>query len=199
VPLRGDLEPLGAAGKKERMGKAKGIAIINAVKALRQKKDAARAALPKELHRYLKERVLISSWYPEEDFLAILRALAKVMPDPGTNPYEYMGRLSARADLASVYAHLIRQGDPAATLRRTSVTWGLYHDTGKQEVVESGDNYVVTEISGYGLPSRESCGTVKGWNVELAEQAGGRNVKAIHEECVLDGAKACRFKVSWTS
>jgi hypothetical protein len=180
------------------MGKAKGTSILNAVKALRSRKDAARAALPKHLHRYLEERILISSWYPEEDFLAILRALAKVMPDPGMDFYEYMGRLSGRADLGGIYSHLIRQGDPATTLRRTAVTWGFYHDTGKQEVVEAGDNYVVTEISGYDSPSRESCGTVKGWNAELAEMAGGKNVKVIHDECVLDGAKACRFKVSWT-
>ncbi len=180
------------------MGKAKGIAIINAIKALRSMKDAARKALPEHLHRYLEERIMISSWYPEEDFLALLRALAKVMPDPGMDPFEFMGRVSARADLGGVYAHLIRQGDPAATLRRTAITWGLYHDTGKQEVVASGDGYVVTEISGYVLPSRESCGTVKGWNAELAVMAGGKNVKAVHKECVLDGAKACRFEVTWT-
>jgi len=180
------------------MGKAKGTAIIYAIKVLRSNKDAARNALPEHLRWYLSERILVSSWYPEEDFLEILRALAKVIPDTGMDPFEFMGRLSARADLTGVYAHLIRQGDPATTLRRTSITWGLYHDTGKQEVVASGDGYVVTEISGYALPSRESCGTVKGWNAELAVIAGGKNVKATHKECVLDGAKACRFKVTWT-
>ena len=181
------------------MGKAKGTTIINAIKVLRTKKDAARKVLPERLHKYLEtERILISSWYPEEDFLDIVRALAEVIPDPGMDSYEFMGRLSARHDLEGVYANLIRSGDPAATLRRTTITWGLYHDTGKQAVVESGDNYVVTEISGYAHPSRESCGTVKGWNAELAAMAGGKNIQVVHEGCVLDGAKACRFKVTWT-
>jgi len=180
------------------MGKIKGIAVINAIKVLRGNKDAARKALPVHLHRYLEERLMVSSWYPEEDHLAIIRALAKVIPDPGMDRFEFMGRISARADLGGVYAHLIREGDPAATLRRTTITWGLYHDTGKQEVVESGDNYIVTEISGFETPSRESCGTVKGWNAELAVMAGGKNVMAVHKECVLDGASACRFEVTWS-
>jgi hypothetical protein len=162
------------------------------------KKEEAKKFLPENLHWYLRERILVSSWYPEEDCLEILRALAKITPDPGMDVYEFMGRLSARADLGGVYAHLIRQGDPATTVRRTSIVWGLYHDTGKQEVVESGDDYVVTEISGYAHPSRESCGNVKGWNAALAEMAGGKNVQVTHKECVLDGAKACRFKVTWT-
>ncbi len=181
------------------MGKAKGTAIIYAVKVLRSNKDAAQKALPEHLRWYLEERIMVSSWYPEEDFLEILRAVAKITPDTGMDPFEFMGRLSARADLRGVYAHLIRQGDPATTLRRTSVIWGLYHDTGKEEVVESGENRVVTQVSGFEHPSRESCRTVLGWNAELAAIAGGKDVKAVHGECVLDGANACRFEVTWTS
>jgi len=181
------------------MGKAKGTTLINAVKALRMKKDLARTVLPEHLHRYLEERIMASSWYPEEDLFEILRALTKVLPDPGMDVYEFMGRLSARADLGGTYAHLIRQGDPATTLRRASISWDLYHDTGKEEVVESGDNYVVTEISGYAHPSREICLTGKGWIRELVTLAGGKEIRVVHEKCVLDGASACRFKVTWTS
>ncbi len=183
------------------MGKAKGTTMIQAVKVLRLKKDEARKVLPEHLHRYLDlERILASSWYPEEDYLAILRALAKVSPDPGMDIYEFMGLVWARIDLGrrGIYAHLIRRGDPATTLRRTSVVWGLYHDTGKEEVVESGDNYVVTEIFGYKHPSREVCSIVKGWNAELSTLAGGKEVRVDHERCVLAGASACRFKVTWT-
>jgi hypothetical protein len=112
--------------------------------------------------------------------------------------YEYMGLVTARSHLGSLYSHLIREGDPATTLRRATFTWGLYHDTGKKEVIESGDDYVISQISGFEYPSRENCGTTIGWNAELARMAGGKNVKATHTECVLDGAKACRFEVRWT-
>ena len=180
------------------MAKAKGTALIHAVKTLRLKKDVAQTMLPKHLHWYLEDRIMVSSWYPEEDLLEILRALSKVLPDTGMDIYEFMGRVSARTDLGGMYAHLIRQGDPATTLRRTSIIWGLYHDTGKEEVIESGDGYVVTQIAGFEFPSRESCGCVKGWNAELAAMAGGKNVETLHKECVLDGASACRFEVRWT-
>lgn len=179
------------------MGKAKGASLLPMIKYLRRNREAAASLLPEEMHRYLKERILISSWYPEEDFLAILRCLGKIIPDPGMDVYEFMGRISARVDLGGVYAHLVRQGDPAATLRRTAIIWGLYHDTGKEEVVEEGPDFVVTQIIGFESPSRESCGTVKGWNAELAAMAGGKDVTAAHRECVLDGAPACRFEVRW--
>jgi hypothetical protein len=179
------------------MGKAKGTALVNAIKALRLKKDAARAALPKHLHRYLEERILISSWYPEEDLRAILRTLAKVMPDPGMDMYEFMGRHLARADLEGVYAHLLRENDPATTLRRTAVTWGFYHDTGKEVVVESGHDHAAIEISGYDSPSWETCGTVKGYIHEKVKMAGGKDIHVAHPKCVLAGADACRFEVTW--
>ncbi len=180
------------------MGKAKGTTLINAVKALRLKKDEARAALPERLHGYLEERILVSSWYPEEDLLAILRALAKVMPSPGMDIYEFMGRILARTDLGGVYALLLRKGDPAATLRRTAITWEHYHDTGKEVVVESGDNHAAIEISGYDSPSRETCGSVKGYIHEKVAMAGGKEIRVVHNKCVLDGVSACRFEVTWT-
>ena len=180
------------------MGKIKGVAVINVVKVLRMKKDEARKLLPEHLHGYLEDRVMPSSWYPEEENWELLRALARLLPDPGMDIYEYMGLITARSDLGGVYAHLIRQGDPATTLRRATFTWGLYHDTGKKEVIESGDDYVISEIAGFENPCRESCGTTKGWNAELAKMAGGKNVEVTHTKCVLDGASACRFEVRWT-
>ncbi len=180
------------------MGKAKGISLINAVKTLRLKKDAARAVLPEHLHKYLEERVLVSSWYPEEDLLAILRALAKILPDPGMDIYEFMGRILARTNLEGAYALLLCEGDPAATLRRTAITWEHYHDTGKEVVVESGDNHAAIEISDHDTPSRESCGTVKGYIHEKVAMAGGKDICVVHKKCVLAGASACRFEVTWS-
>ena len=180
------------------MGKVKGIALINAVKVLRMKKDEARKLLPERLHGYLEERILISSWYPEEDLLEILRTLAKLIPDPGMDIFEFMGRMSAAADLGGVYAHLVREGGPAATLRRTAITWEHYHDTGKEKVVEFADDHVVIEISEYAHPSREVCGSTKGWFHELVKLAGGKGIGVVHSKCVLDGATACRFEARWT-
>jgi hypothetical protein len=181
------------------LGNAKGTTLINAVKALRSDKNAARALLPEHLHKYLDEPILPFAWYPEEDVLAIVRAVAKVTPIPGVDIYDFMGRTLARTDLEGVYAHLLCPGDPERSLREAAIIWGVYHDTGKVVVVESGDNYVVTENSGHTYPSREICRIVAGWNAELAVMAGGKNVKVLHDECVLEGAKACRFKVSWTN
>ena len=62
------------------MARAKGTALIGAVKMLRKRKDEARALLPEALHRYLSVSVLPASWYPEEDLLKLIRALLEIMP-----------------------------------------------------------------------------------------------------------------------
>ena len=179
------------------MGKVKGISLINAIKTLRSNKDAARKALPEHLHWYLDERIVISSWYPGEDQIEILRGLAKILPDPGMDIFEFMGRQAARADIRGVYAHLFREGDPAATLRKAAIIWQNYYDSGKEEVVEARDGYVAIELSGFENSARESCQRIKGYNYELAVMAGGKDVHVDHTRCVLDGAKACRFEVTW--
>jgi hypothetical protein len=180
------------------MGKAKGTTLVNAVKALRLKKEEARRFLPERLHGYLEGRVLVSSWYPEEDLLEILRALARVLPSPGIDIFEFMGRVSARTDLGGVYAPLLREGDPGGTLRRGVVVWRSYHDTGKHEVVEAREDFAAFTLSGFDHPSREICGTIVGWNHELVTLAGGKDARVVHTACVLDGAAECWFEVRWT-
>jgi len=177
----------------------KGITILNAVKTLRLKKAESRALLPMDLHRYLEDRILVSSWYPEEDLLGLLRVLGKILPDPGIDIFEFMGLASARTDLSGVYSHMLRLGDPVGTLRHGSVLWRSHHDTGKLEVVVSSPERAVVQLSGFGFPSNEICRTIKGWIRELIRMAGGKDVSVADDQCVVRGDTACRFDAKWTA
>ena len=181
------------------MAKVKGSSMLGAVKALRLRKDESRALLPWELRHYLEDRVLVSSWYPEEDLLCLLKALDKILPDQGMDVYEFMGLMSARADLSGVYSNMFRPGDPVGSLKRCSVIWQSHHDTGKLEVVVSSQERAVVQLSGFGLPSNELCRTIKGWIRELITMAGGKDTIVVDDQCVVRGDTACRFDAKWAA
>lgn len=179
------------------MPKIKGTAILNTVRTLRSMKDDARRVLRSDLHHYLEDRVLVSEWYPEVEQLELLRALVKLIPDQGMDPWEFMGRYTAQSDLTGLYKNLLRGGDPVRTLKNGAVLWRTYHDTGNTEVVFDGPSSALVRLKGYRLPSREMCGILGGWYGEMVRMAGGREVQVKHEECVLDKADCCQWAVKW--
>src|SRR4051812_2880421 len=103
--------------------------MLSAVKALRSAGAMAREVLPPRFHRYLEERILVSSWYPETDLMGLLAALGKMMP-AGSDPFVFMGRTTAREHLAGIYRGHLRPGDVERTLRSGNALWRNYHDTG---------------------------------------------------------------------
>ena len=184
------------------MARIKGTAMLNAVKFLRANfKDKARQVLPPELHKYLDTRVLPSSWYPEEENLALIRALARLLkenvPGVGDDVYALMGRTVAQADLSSFYASLIRPGDPEETLKRAQVTWRMYHDTGTFQVGIHGPGRARVELSDYGLPSSEMCSLLKGFHEQMVAMAGAREVSSEEIACRNRGDRTCVWEMRW--
>src|SRR5215475_14219948 len=112
------------------MARVKGANVLAAVKMLRANRERAVALLPPKYHRYLDERIFVSSWYPEADQLELLRAVSFMLP--GTpDPWVTIGRIAARDDLKDLYRTLVRPGDLRDTLRMSSSLWHTFHDTGQ--------------------------------------------------------------------
>ncbi|HEU4383703.1 MAG TPA: DUF2378 family protein [Anaeromyxobacteraceae bacterium] len=184
------------------MARIKGTAMMNAVKFIRGNfKEKARQILPPELHKYLDARILPSSWYPEEENLALIRALARLLrenvPDVGDDVYAVMGRTVAQADLSGIYANLVRAGDPQETLRRAQVGWRLYHDTGSFQVDLQGPGRARVELSDYGLPSSEMCALLKAFHEQMMVMAGAQEVSSEEISCRSRGGRTCVWEMRW--
>src|SRR5262245_10123797 len=109
------------------MGRVKGITLLDAVKFLRTRRDAAEEVLPKQLHSYLDDQVSQSMWYPETDLVELIRGVAKLLPGPEDRALMMMGERSARAQTV-VYGDLIRG---VQSNSRTFALWSTQHDTGE--------------------------------------------------------------------
>lgn len=177
------------------MGQIKGVAVIDAVKALRKLRAVALAVLPEHVHSYLDTRILISSWYSEADFLELLRGLEKVIPDPGMDKFEWIGRLGARSDFTGVYAGTILKGRPLETLRRYPRMWRLYHDSGKVEV-EAGETGGQVTISHYLVTFEEFCRVQNGHFAELLTLVGAADVTVRNTRIGSDSEPGC-WEINW--
>ncbi len=174
------------------ISKTKGIAILPIVKALRANPEWARRILPAPLHHYLTDHVLASSWYPDEDWLALLRALSTAITaeQAPEGPWVYFGRSAALRDLADdqsqvpaaartdtggVYRQLATGAlDPIGLVRRTAKVWSLYHDTGTVEAIRDRQrsNVVIYRLVDYPLACREVFEINRGYLEEHGRLAG---------------------------
>lgn len=180
------------------MPRAKGASLVGAVKWLRQSRDAALQALPARLHHYLDDRIQIASWYPEEDLVELVRALARILPAGEGDIYEQMGRFSARDQLAGVYRHLLEGGDALSIPRRGLVLWQSQHDSGRLSVAMEGDGSARIEVVDYAMPTREMCGILLGYTVEMFVMADLKDPSVRKTACRLAGADRCAWQIRWT-
>jgi hypothetical protein len=179
------------------MPKVKGSNVLSAVKMLRAHRERAIALLPPQYHHYLEERILVSRWYPEEDQIALLRAVAFMLP--GTpDPWMVMGRIAARSDLGDLYSYLIRPGDLKDSLRASSSLWRTFHDTGELKITLEEPTRAVAVLRGYEVTAREMCRVIGGYVTEVVTVAGARDVKTVKLGCKHSGAVECTWQMTWS-
>ncbi len=129
----------------------KGTCIAPIVAALRShpKRDAL---VPKHLSKYFEQPVLVSGWYPNDDYFQLLEIVANAFERRqfGGDPWVRMGTAAAQRDIAGVqdvgehmriaqggvYKKYGRvEGGIAGFVQRAAKIWSQYHDTGHYEIV----------------------------------------------------------------
>lgn len=178
------------------MANAKGISLVDMVKFLRVRREAAEPLLPEPLRHYLDEQVSIAQWYPEEDMIGLVRVLAQVIPSGDEPPLRLIGRLNARNHIAGAYAHLFEGADVAVLPIRARTLWSAMHDTGElRMVVEDGQANIT--ISDYGYPNAELCEMIEPYLEELFLASGLEKADIHKQSCCLTGASVCRYLATW--
>ena len=175
------------------MSKAKGSILVGAVKALRQRKDEALAVLPESMHRYLTDRILMADWYPQEDLLALIRALMKIIPGDPDQVLRGMGAATARELGDGVYSNLMTNSGSAST---TFALWSSMHDSGTLKARrDAKTKEIVFELVDFGSPSAEMC-AITGAFIQESVRMSGHTGTVQKTSCVLDGGACCRWTTS---
>jgi hypothetical protein len=163
---------------------------------LRAHRERAVALLPPDLHHYLDERVIVSSWYPEADQLGLLRAVAFLLP--GTpDPWVQIGRIAARTDLSDLYKTIVRPGELKDALRASTSLWRTFHDSGELKLTLEEPGRILATLRGYAATAREMCRVIGGYVTEVATVASGHEIKTVKLGCTLAGAPECSWRLTW--
>ncbi len=180
-------------------GNIKGTAVIDLVKALRVRRERSLAMLPEALRHYVigGQQILSSNWYPDDEFMSLASVLVEIMPDPGIDRWESIGRFGAKRDFNGVYAPLVKRGDPAMTLTFFPAVWQQYHDRGevKVEISNSGARAQL-EIRQYLTSFDTFCRLQVGHVAELILAAGASDA-AVQVVRTSSGETAARFDARW--
>jgi hypothetical protein len=172
------------------MGKIKGSAVLLAVKMLRSRREGAAALLPPRLAHYLEERIVVASWYPEEDLIALLEACHGLMPEVS---YEVMGAMAARGHLEGVYADLLHRRGPT----RSRTLWKTQHDSGALSVTAETPNSTTYELVDWDHASPEYCRLLAGYFAEVHRLAGDAEPTCDHPSCRARRSDRCVWVVRW--
>jgi hypothetical protein len=175
------------------VAKAKGTVVVGLVRALRKNKDRARQILPPNLQHYLEERIVVASWYPLEDYIALLRAVGKATGKATSEAYIEMGRVAARDHMEGTYSRLRKTVNRQAAF---TLLTSMY-DTGEMKVLERVPGRALLEWAGFALPTREVCDTFTGYQAQRMEAQGFEEVTVRHIKCRADGAPTCRWDIGW--
>ncbi len=176
------------------MGRVKGIAILDAVKFLRARRDDALETLPAPMHHYLDDQIGTSAWYPESDLVDLIRGVAQLLPGPIDRALMMMGERSARAQTI-VYGDLIR-GIPSNS--RTFALWSTQHDTGELRSMMESPCRVRLELSGFEDTSREFCLLLGGYLSGTLAVNGITDGSVQKLSCRLWGDPLCAWRGSWS-
>ena len=175
-----------------RVAKTKGTVVLKAVKVLRSRKQESLAHLPKSLHHYLEDRIVVASWYPEDDFFQLLCATAALYPG-GDAAFEMLGAATAQDHFEGMYTDIVKR-DAAS---RARIMWKTQHDTGEMVLLEETPSSATYELRDWTPASPRYCRVVGGYYTELHRLDGAAAPSYTHPVCRSSGAPHCRFVVSW--
>lgn len=178
------------------MAKAKGSTLDGAIRFLQLDRAEAERRLAPELRHYLEEDVAVAAWYPETDLLALVQAIASMLPGDRDAVLEEMGRTSVREHLDGAYGHLIVGGNERNLNIRAQSLWSSMHDSGTLRVVEQERGRIRLELADYALPSEELCGITRGYLHEVM-RLNGLISQIDKRHCAAHGDPACVWDMVW--
>jgi hypothetical protein len=85
---------------------------------------------------------------------------------------------------------------PDRTLSAIRGIWSRYHSWGNVSSIPVSNHEIVVRVQ-HTLKVRAMCAWTDELLTNLVMLSGGRNTRASHEQCEIEGADACAFRVTW--
>lgn len=191
----------------------KGSALAGVVAALKPAADKAPALVPEPLQHYLNEEVAVGSWYPFDDYVALIKILATTI-DPAKakgDVYRAFGIIAAQRDLRGVHDNVPAELRPnqsavysgklqgvtglASLVRRGLHLRELYYSRGYYKVKRLAERKLLVTLHDFPA-SAELCAVSTGYLIEVFRSA---KIGAWVERtsCRGNGDPECRWELKF--
>lgn len=158
------------------------------MKLLRLRRSESSDLLPERLHHYLSERILVSSWYSEDEALELFRVFAAL--HGGTNEvWLNMGRTVAIDHAQHTYQHLLESRDIGRLLSHANVLFRAMHNTGFMSAKRLDEHSFEMMLEDYPVLCPEWTRLLAGYFDGLVMACGGRTSRS--ELVDVDYARKC--------
>jgi hypothetical protein len=183
------------------MSQIKGFAIRGVLKYVKEKQSAKPgeviANLPAELAAAFKHPIVTSSWYPYPVFSTLLRQVDRQFGKGDLKLCIDLGDFAARQDIAGIFKMMLSVLDPDTLLRRSTVFWAKYSDTGKIGPLPAAPHRYAIRLDGFRDMDEAHCYLMIGWMTRLGLYSKATTVDMKHTFCVNRGADFCQWEGTW--
>lgn len=178
--------------------RAKGTNLVLLVQVAKQGLESGQIQqLGDEARKLLDEQVLVSEWYPFEQFEALLEAVHEQMLGGSDQGAVAMGEANATEMLEGVHKIFVVAGDPLRTLKGISRIWSLYFDFGRVVVETTGDHTAKVRLEDYAGLRRCHGLVLLGW-LKTAIRMSGSELTDVHiEQAPWEGTGELLVELGW--
>lgn len=153
------------------------------------------AKMPAEQRKYFSGHVLAHELVPVSIVNKFTEYAAEARKESLKSFARRAGRYGAEIGLKTVYKFILLVLSIDAVLKKAPLMWTRVYDGGVI-AVESGDHKAAITVTEF--PSHPAvCGRISGWFEVIGERAGAKELRLVHDSCVAEGGKVCRWSFTW--
>lgn len=153
------------------------------------------AKIPADQQKYFSGHVLAHDLVPLSIVNKFTEAAAEVKKEPLKSFSKRAGRYGAEIGLKTVYKFVLLVLSVDAVLKKAPLMWTRVYDGGVI-AVESGPGRAAITLTEF--PSSPAvCGRIGGWFEVIGERTGAKEIRLVHDSCVAEGGKVCRWSFTW--
>jgi hypothetical protein len=153
------------------------------------------AKIPAEQQKYFSGHMLAHELVPVSVVNKFTELAAEERKEPLKAFAKRAGRYGAEIGLKTVYKFLLLVLSIEGVLKKAPLMWTRVYDGGVI-AVESGDGKASITVTEF--PAHPAvCGRITGWFEVIGERAGAKELRLVHDSCVAEGGKVCRWSFTW--
>jgi predicted hydrocarbon binding protein len=184
------------------LAQVRGAALISPLQYMRthgseQQQARILSCLNEKLRDKLLGKIVTSRWYPLHYLIDLCCAIDSVLGTGDKALLLELGQYAIAEASRGVYKVFFKLANPEAMIKRTSLIWGRYFDSGQLTIALEGEHRGRSILRNFDKPEHAHCLLVQGWIRGVLTMTGAKNIRLENVQCRQKEANVCEFTATW--